>query len=110
MNIKNGGCIIRRKQKQNHSEWYYFWRLLFLYTFNFQSVSWINDSRWPEFISNSDSMPGSCSQYDDDFMDFSDTALFNSLLPPTMIDFPNPREIGNISNTLIYPTNSYMYS
>lgn len=38
-------------------------------------------------------MPGF--QSDDDFaMDFSDH-LFNTLLQPNIIDFPNPREIGN---------------
>ena len=52
------------------------------------SFDWEN--RWPIWASTN--IPSVNS--DDDFaMDFTDT-LFNTLLPPNIIDFPNPREIG----------------
>ncbi|RWS25823.1 MLX-interacting protein-like protein [Leptotrombidium deliense] len=58
------------------------------------SFAGLGDSRWIDW--NTNPLSVSCSsQIDDDFvMDFNDTTLFNSLLPPNVIDFPNPREIA----------------
>ncbi|XP_015791618.1 protein WBSCR14 homolog [Tetranychus urticae] len=56
-----------------------------------RSFSDYHDGRWNEFFSNQDLNNLSV---DDDFaMDFSDN-LLNSLVPPNVIDFPNPREIA----------------
>ncbi|RWS02430.1 MLX-interacting protein-like protein, partial [Dinothrombium tinctorium] len=57
------------------------------------SFAGFGENRWNEWASSSNSMSEAPAIDDDFVMDFNDTTLFNSLMPPNVIDFPNPREI-----------------